>query len=438
MKPARALLAAVAVVGLTACPDPPDCTFVGGASAPVGPPLARVGEPTEVELWPLQPGTCSPTRISDGVSAEVYSPDNRLLESTARLRGSAGVVRFTPQEPGSYHLLVSFVPSGGLRQVDVLAAVERGAQAPLETLSTPCRHQLARTTRGTWLCDTAVIRGGQVVEQLSSGTTSVPAVLVRVAGDVVWVADRTSVRRYVDTGTTLTLSASRMHGGTGLENMLATENELLGLDAQTLRRITYADGQLTMAAISVWNDVSVPPTSDTDARAVLVRKGDALMVAHRAQGPTAPTTRACGFQRMGDTYVRTSVPCQVLPGYLTGYEDGVLWTQSLDSPSSMMGLSYQVRRFALTAQGELQAQGMLALGSLRPQTASTLADSVVPVYSDETHSGANVMATWDAARQSIVLEQLGNSPLLSPRASATLYWGQPGKGTGVRVRPPAP
>jgi hypothetical protein len=445
MRTARALLAALALAGLAACSDPGTGGCSGGASTPQAAPrqhLGLVGQQVRLLLIPFVPFGCDgePTHLPDGLSVEVYAPDNRLVPHTARLdepRMSA-VVTFTPEGPGRYHVLAAFEPVGGLSQVGVLVAEDRTAESTPLPLPRECAV-LERTARGTWVCDAQVVRDGVVTQELALTTPGAGVPLrVAVAGDVVWTADQGTLRRYVDTDEGLVLTASLSGGFSAPDFLLASEDELLMLHA-TFERYMYAEGTLSRTGSSTWADPLAGNVAMYEPDGVLVRAGDVVAVAARRMDPQTGVlgTQACMYQLSGGSYVRTQEACQQLPGTPVGFEDGVLWTQ--EAPQLSGPLGFTVRRHALV-QGRFEEQGALLLGGgLQPFGLPLLRSSAVPVFAEVAVTGMTaVVVAWRPARQELVLEVLGRE-LTTPRASSSLYWGRTLDGTvTVRVRPLPP
>jgi hypothetical protein len=446
MSAARMLLAVAALAGLTACPGPGnDCFDVGSPSTTAEPPpqLGVVGQPVNVDVEAFLPFTCDGTeQLPDGLSSEVYAPDNRLVPSTPMLRGSrTGAVHFTPDQPGRYHVLAAFEPVGGIRQVGVLAAVDRTSESPLLSSLPETCAQLERTARGTLLCGAAVVRGGQVAQRL--GAPGNTPRLVAVAGDVVWAVDTSNVYRYVDTGAALTLSGQRSHGSAQPEFLLAREDELLVLHASWLQRFTFSAGTLTSTGLTPWDEVQATFMSNEQPLGFLVRAGDTLAVVGR--GPLLRNegfmigTRACTYHLVNGSYVRTKeVACQEMTGMPEGIEDGVLWVRETGTiPIGGASPSETVRRYVLT-QGRFEEQGSLLLGPAIQIISSLLRSTSVPVFGIGQPSPRLVVPTWRPAQRDLVLE-LVDRDLVSPSVSSTFFWGLGPTGLmRARARPSPP
>lgn len=442
MSAARGVLAVVALAVLTACPNEPDCFGTGtGLPSEQPPKLAVVGQQVDVSVTASAPFACDgPGQFPDSLTAEVYSPDNRLVPSTTVLRGSsAGGVRFTPDMPGRYHVLAAFAPVGGIRQVGVVAAVDRTGEAPVMALPEHC-NQLERTARGTLLCGAAVVRDGQVVQRL--GASGLVPRMVAVAGDVVWAADASNVYRYVDTGGALVLSGSTGHTDQQPEFLLATEDELLVLHTTTLRRYVSSAGVPTATGASAWNEVQAVPLAPDQPRGFLVRSGDVLAVVGRGTvgqgGGFTAGTRVCTYHLQDGRYVRALVlPCQELPGSPEGIEDGVLWVRETGSPTPPSFLPDDtVRRYVLT-HGRFEEQGSLRLGPTTFVITPLFRSTSAPVFGLGAVTSELVVPTWRPEQGDVVLEILDRT-LFSASASSRFFWGMGPAGPRARERPLPP
>lgn len=431
MRMGRVLLATSALLGLAACPGPTECLVDAISSPPSAPALVLVGQPAEVS-FPLSWNLCGERQgpAQERLSVEVYSPDNRLVENTAQLNASAGVVRFTPEVPGSYHLMAAFEPVGGLQQVDVLAAQERSAESVAQQLPRPC-EVLEHTARGSWICDAQVLRDEKVAQTLTNADPSRP-LRVAVSGDAVWTVDTQTVRRYVDTDGTLVLTGSLAHQDALPEFLLASDGELVALTAQVLHRFTFAGEALQRTGMTGWETDERFFAGPLEPRAFLVRAGDVLAtVQHSLTDQGVQVSRACTYQLDGGAYTRTAAPCQTLTGLPTGVEDGVLWTAEQTQTVGFAPILV-VRRFTLGPGGFAQQASMMA-GTLFQVIASLYRASSAPVLTNS--QGLWAVVAWRPSRQDLVLEVL-DRVLQEPRASSDLYWLQVGTGTRVRLRPP--
>lgn len=446
LKTCRFLLLLGALCGLTGCPDTP--CFDGGVGVFPGlqPGVIVVGEPVRLEVAPSVVGACGQRFDTnpESLTVEVYGPDNQLVASQATLgnpTSALAIVRFTPDKPGRYHIFAAFDPVGGIQQMDLYAARNRSAEAPLFSLPSLCTS-LERTQRGGWLCDLQFLRDGKQVKSFTGGRMA-------VAGDVVWVVSGAQVQRYVDTGTELLLTASQsISSASSAEFLLATENELLVLRASTLERIVY-DGAQTLSLRS-W--VPRPATSGevgtTGLTGLLVRSGDRLGLVTNAppNGGVQPfnsfTTQVCSYQLDGERILRTTDPCQTFTGNVVGYEPGVLW---VGTPLSFSEQFSDLRRLEWATAG-IAEQASLPLGQnfqLSPQPFKER-NWVVPVVMSPVaavgFASRATVAVYSPERRSILLEML-DTELTNPSASGSLLWtglsSEPMK-PRVRVRPTTP
>jgi hypothetical protein len=444
MKTCRFLFLLGALLGLSGCPDTPCFGSGGSTPRPSSPRLALVGEQVRLQVPPSTDNDCSDEQ-PESLSVEVYGPDNLLVPSQGTLGNPASAVatvRFTPDKPGRYHVFAAFDPIGGIQQFDLYAARNRSAEAQAFPLPQPC-YSLERTQRGGWMCDLQFFRDGTLVKGFSSGRMA-------VAGDVVWVVTSGQVQRYVDTGTTLELTATKTTTPQSASFLIATENELLVLRNLTIERHTYtgAPGLNTPGTVQLPSIAGV--IGSTGIYAILVRSGDRLGVVTNAPssgGPPPPpntfTSQVCSYRIEPDRILRTTEPCQTFTGNLVGYEPGVLWAAT---PFAFGDELSDLRRLEWTAAGGLAEQASLPLGTnfkLATQTLG-LRNQVVPVVtapiSGVSSSARATVAIYSPERRSILLEML-DAEMGGPSASATLLWTSPNAVSSTpraRVRPTTP
>lgn len=444
LKICRFLLLWGALPWLTGCPDTP---CFGGAVVNLGqqPGIILVGEPARLEVAPSLASACSNTADTnpESLTVDVYSPDNLPVANQVTLGNpvsAVSTVKFTPEKPGRYHVFAAYDPVGGIQQLDLYAARNRSAEAPLFNLPQLC-NSLQRTQRGGWLCDLQFFRDGKQVKGFTYERLA-------VTGDVVWAASSSQVQRYVDTGTELLLTASQTTSVGNAEFLLATESELLVLRGSTLERLVY-DGTQTLSFPS---SVQLPFVSGvigtTGLRALLVRAGDRLGLVTNAvnSGTSQPlnsfTNQVCSYQLSGERFVRTTDPCQTFTGNVVGYEPSVLW---VGTPLSFGEQFSDLRRLEWTAAG-ISEQASLPLGQNYTLSAQVFSQRnwVVPVVQSPLSSVSSgtrsTVAVYSAERRSILLELL-DTDLPNPSASGSLMWTGPGLGTftpRVRVRPATP
>jgi hypothetical protein len=384
--------------------------------------------------------------LPTSATAEVTGPGGELLETHVQLgtpsSSATTAVQFTPEQPGPHHVLIEFAPQGGLHQVDVHAAVDRTAETPSQTLPRIC-NSLERTLQGAWVCDSSVLRGNEVLE-------SFPNSRLAVAGDAIWVVDGQNIRRYVDTGTAITLTGTIARPFVGLEFLLPSPNELVLLGS-SLGLFTFQGGVVAAGGATPWTRPSSQITSDSPY-AVLLRDGGHLAIASRVSSATAPTFQVCPYQLLAGRFERTPGDCPRFPGEIIGFEHDVLWTRD-QPPSSAAPTPVQLRRW-VWAGGQLTEQGSLTLGiHVFVFTAARLRNSVVPLVHNAPHVSSfpiqpqaefpstYSLVTWSPQRKALVLEHL-DEVLTSGYASTSLYWGfvppSPSSAMRARIRLPTP
>jgi hypothetical protein len=449
----RLVLAWVFLIGLTGCPEDP---VVEGCFEPFelfpnleNPGIVRVGEPARVYALPLSFQVCvnDASSYPSSATAEVSGPAGEALATQIELgtRSTVTAVQFTPARPGPHHVLIEFAPRGGLHQLDVHAAQDRTAEAPSQSLSRICTS-LERTLQGAWACESTVLRGTETLGSFIGARLA-------VAGDVIWVVDSSSVRRYVDTGTALTLTGTTTRSATGIEFLLASPNELVVLLHNSLMLYTFEDGALTPGGATSWLRPTSPIMPDSPY-GVLLREGGQLAVATRTSSGSNAFVQVCPYQLLSGRFERTPGACSQFLGEIIGFEPGVLWTRDLPhiTSSSAEPNPLQIRRW-MWAGGQLSEQGSLSLGihvviSDRPKMRS----AVVPLVRNTILGGnpsshspsiphiASVV-TWSPQRQTLLLEHL-DEEITNGSASSGLYWGAapPGapQSTKVRLRPETP
>jgi hypothetical protein len=337
----------------------------------------------------------------------------------------------------SASILVEFAPRGGLHQLDVHAARDLTTEVTSQSLSQLC-NSLERTLQGAWACDSTVLRGTETLGAFSGARLA-------VAGDVIWVVDSSSVRRYVDTGTVLTLTGTTPRSATGIEFLLAAPNELVVLLNNSLILYTFQDGALTPGEATSW----VRPTSAIMLESpygVLLRDGNQLAVATRGNSSSNALVQVCPYQFLSGKFERTPVLCPLFQGEIIGFEPGVLWTRDLPTvdSSTREPNALQLRRW-VWAGGQLAEQGSLSLGihaavsdrpkfrsAVVPLVSNALLDGNIPPNSPTIPPVSSVV-TWSAQSQALVLDHL-EEEITNGSASPELYWGQ----TKVLLRPPTP
>ncbi|AEI63269.1 hypothetical protein [Corallococcus macrosporus] len=449
MKTVPCLLALSATLFLSGCADTfDDC---GRLPLPGGvghlPPLLSLAVSAELHVQPSLNVSCdgtAPLQVPDRVTAEVFDPNNRTVDSEAALtsNGQAATVRFTPLTSGRHHLRVAFAPVGSLQQFGAYVTRAWTGSGPTG-LSLPRCTQLDRTTHGTWLCD-GVARHGTTGNTTVLGTSGLSD--VAVAGNVVWVVGEDRVRRFVDTGAELALTGSLLLSQrdtvTVIQSRLATEDELWVLDSERLHRFAFTpEGVVTGATPTPWGLSNRLPFGADLVLGLLVRLGpDTVSV---VQMTPEPDSHACTYRLGPDgAFVALEVACQRLPGVPAGIEDGAVWTRVdsllLTQPGQTL-YRWAAVDGALAERGTLVVDTPLELVSapLRPGFA-------LPFITWRQPRTASAVPVAPASQGPLGLELLpGNADLssglrtLSPR----FYWeadvSQGGAGTRVYERPPS-
>jgi hypothetical protein len=331
------LAAVLASVGCSADDQAPLCTVSPATGLftrdPVVVPLGTAASlRMDVATLMLACDNGSPAQAPDTATAEVLDPENHRVPAEVSLSdmGGEATVSFTPTSVGRHHVLLSFAPVGGVRQLGVhVAGAWRGSPTPV-TLPLPRCGQLDRTTRGLWLCDGVAVRGA-ADRPLRLGTATTPAD-VSVSGNVVWVVGDGRVRRYVDTGAELELTDSLLTDALGtrpLQARLASENELVVLDSERLHRFVLTDaGVLTAPPSTPWWGTATPGRFGRDQSTGLLVRASARRVLVLSMLRGAQDSQACPFEPSveGSLLPVTDEPCAPLRGRPVGLEDGALWT----------------------------------------------------------------------------------------------------------------
>jgi hypothetical protein len=401
--------------------------------------LLVAGQPERLSVMPFAVAGCATGDRSQlfSVSAEVSGPDLMPLPVQAWLGkpGLPATVDFTPVQSGDHHVLVAFNNVGGVHQYDPRAAVDQSAGVVPLPLPTSC-ESLDRTLQGTWVCDRAVIRGSTVEAQFNTARLA-------VAGDVVWVVDRTSARRFVDTGRELVLTASATYELNDPLFLLPSAEEVVVLHRSSVLQRLVFKGQdpLVSTGISSWDAPSLLFEHPFLPSAVLLREGDRrAVVSHNRfiEASSAFYTRLCSYQLVSEVFVRTSEDCQSVPGSTVGFEANVLWMVGDDSRFG--GDTRLLRRWVWT-EGKLVDQAQLHLGSeLERQPHSIKRTSAVPVVSSlpGVTPYRHAVVAWSVQREKLLLQFLGED-IAVPLASSSLLW-EPGPALSPRayLRPPFP
>ncbi|MDY7227797.1 hypothetical protein [Hyalangium rubrum] len=438
MRPARALLFLVALLGLPGCSEEClDCDVECVAPQPTVllnmPGILMAGQPATLSLPPAHLGGCGSGSQASSATSEVYGPDGALVPSELTFSGPTAStrLRFTPPQPGPYHLLIAFAPVGGLQQFDLHAAADRSAEATRLTLPSTCTS-LERTRLGTWACGSTLIRDGMVVAQFEGARLA-------VADDVVWVVTETLARRFHETPTEFWQSHSVGYTSRSTEFLLATPDELLLLHGSELMQIVARSGLRSPSTVVPLPAATVGPRA---SRGVLLRDGEHVALVSRAETATGTDLQVCPILLAPSGPARLPTQCQLISGHVVGFEPSVLWTA--DPPTRLSGGG--IHRWTWTA-GRLQEQSALALGSqIRLVETTLLRPTAVPVVSsvpsDTPPAPFPAVVTWSAERQRLSLEHL-DSTLLELSASPSFYWGRgappaSGSQTQLLLRPSSP
>jgi hypothetical protein len=285
----------------------------------------------------------------------------------------------------------------------------------------------------------------------SESLGSFPGARLAVAGDVIWVVDGSSIRRYVDTGTALMLTGSVSRPFGGIDFLLASPNELAVLLSNSLTLYTFQGGIVSPGTATPWLRPSSPIMPESPY-GVLLREGGQLAIATRVRGDAV--VDVCPYQLLSGRFERTAANCQRFAGEIIGFEPGVLWTRDLPSSSSA-GLAnpVQLRRWVWTG-GQLTEQSSMSLGihvlvSDQPRMRSAVVPIVrntPPIEGVPSSPSSGIpliyaVPAWSPQRKALILEHL-DAQLSNGYASPDLYWAlapptapQP---TKVRLRPPTP
>jgi hypothetical protein len=384
--------------------------------------LLVAGKPERMSVMPFAIAGCKGADPSQlfSVSAEVSGPDLLPLPSEATLgkSGKPTTVDFTPVQPGAHHVLVAFNNVGGVHQRDLLAAVDQSTLVTPLSVAKPC-ESLERTSKGTWICDQEALRNGVVEKQFAPAQ-------VAVSGDVVWVADRLGVQRYVDTGEALKLTASLAYSLPDPLFLLPSEDELVVLHhSNALQRIVFTDpDQLVSTGTSSWEAPSLLAAHSTVPSAMLLRDGSHLaVVSHNKFIETSSAFYAwlCPYELVSGAFVRTSESCQTVSGVTVGFESNVLWMAGDDSRFSA---NLRILHRWVWSQGKIGEQAVLDLGThLDYHSQPIHRSSAVPVIRSREGVVPRRYAAvaWSAEQGKLLLQYLGQD-FLSPAASSSLWW----------------
>jgi hypothetical protein len=405
--------------------------------------MILVGEETSLRLSPNFMSGCTPeeTATPTSLSVEVSDPDNLPVEHHSSLGSpspSLSTIRFTARKPGRHHVFAAFDPVGGVQQFDLHAAMDHSRDAPSLVLPRSC-VALERTQKGAFVCDQDVLRDGTSVQRFTASRLA-------VVGDVVWVVSTSRVQRYVDSGSTLTLTATLETVGGTPEALHASENEVVVIFASVLQRFTFSGTALATTGTAAW----APPTApiSTSGPVVLaVRTGDRLGIVTRTtlSSTATPGYQVCPHGLEAGRFVRTTEPCSSFSGTVVGYEPDALWVgDGLPfSETEFTSLRYvQWTAAGLVEQASLPLDFNLKLRTQPFQWRQTAVPTLTSTTAALNPLPITAVAVYSADRRAVLMEHLG---LGAPETTASprLMWapppaGQPNGSTIVRVRPSAP
>ncbi|QSQ22459.1 hypothetical protein JY651_46335 [Pyxidicoccus parkwayensis] len=440
------------LAGGAGCPGEPTPCLSGASPQRVEGHVFGVGTEASFEVAANLVVTCSdvgnaPAARPDSVTVEVKDPENRPVPATAVLSsgGLGATIRFTSNVEGRHHVIVSFSPVGSLQQFSVYFLPDRRGEAILASLPgfASCPH-LDRTTKGTWVCGQLTRRESDT--QARTLGTSVSTTVV--AGDVVWAVETNRVLRYMDTGTgPLELTGTAPYvpgtrpgvGYPGPHGRLATPDELVVLSDSLLHRFTFtgSDGIAT-APTTAWLRSNVLINFGNDAvGALLVRAGSRLLLVSVLQDSRTFTARteACPYEAgTGGAYLRvTSEDCHTLVGLPVGYEDGVVWTLTSETPGASLPMD-TLHRFAVVG-GTLEETGAVALeGQLVINAPLLRPGPVLPTLSTLGTFTPFVIPRWNAGTGRVELELAPMQPFTDvPHVGERFIWVNTSSGSGLVV-----
>lgn len=248
-------------------------------------------------------------------------------------------VGFMPTMLGKYFVLLRELPNGVLIQAEVLVVHDR-LDAGLDPVGRRC-SRLDRTSSGTWLCGSALLRDGGEAERFGHYAQPV------VRDDVIWSSEEgRSFHRWVDHGGRLTEAPA---GGLETEAVVKaasfSRDELLLVDELFLRRFHVTD-----AGFALTGEVETQESGVYGLHPV----GDVAFVV----SPATEGIRACGFELHSDGgLAKSAAACQLLSGVLLGGNETELWMRSepVADRQSVVPI-HTLHRYVLS-DGGLEEQG---------------------------------------------------------------------------------
>jgi hypothetical protein len=410
------------LLGLSGCGGTTPCTpFPVERNVPAW--MLLVGQPEDMFVGPSldYAGECrgiEGTTIT-GAHIEIFDPEQQpvVFESSLNSTDTLGVsLRFTPTKEGRYHFFISFEPIGGIQQFELLAVQDRSREPVLQQLPHHC-NVLERTRSGAWICGTNVFRGASFLQALPTGR-------VAVVGDVVWVVSRAQIQRYVDTGTKLELTASLDQQWGVPESLSATESDVVMLYTYRMEISSFDGKALSSKAATQWlPPEGVSPLGEEGPRGVLFRTGDRLAVVQNVQG-TPGAFQSCTFQLSGSGFVRTAAPCQLLQGFVVGFEPRALWVAQRDAPTgtlrTLQYLEWEGAEFLPRAL--LAVPETLALSTPLRLLRSSAVPVLRPNFPLDTLLGRSAVPVYVPGEPLLRLQHM-EAELSSPLASPFFFWG---------------
>jgi hypothetical protein len=420
LKRTSLVIALALLVSLPGCGGTTPCTpFPLQETTPAW--LLLAGKPEELIVGPRldYAGVC---RGIEGTSItfahiEIFDPDLQpvVFESSLLSTDKSGVsIRFTPTKLGSYHFFIGFEPIGGIQQFDLLAVSDRSSEAPLQSMPHRC-NELERTRSGTWICSMNVFRGGTFQQQLPFGRTA-------VVGDVLWVVSASHVQRYVDTGTKLELTATLSQPWGLPEAISATENDVVMLHKSTLQLFTFDGRELSYTEPMRWLlSEAAGPLGHEGPLGVLFRAGERLAV---VQNLFQGRYQSCTFQLSGGHFTRTPEACQMLEGFVVGFESQALWSAERTSPTgtprALHRLEWGGTEFVLRAS--LSVPETLTIDYPLRLFRSSALPVLRPNFPLERLLGRSAVPVYEPGQTLLRLEHM-DAELSSTQASASFFWG---------------
>ncbi len=273
----------VVAVALTACPPPPPngCSSFSGRTPSPTPELAVGIINQKLSVRVDQPVTkCQLDTSLVKASAELIAPDDthEAVETTlvapyVATEGTSTVeVSFTPNQSGTWQLIVTFEPSLGRVQLAIPVAVDRSSghltfEVPYD--SNDCFVQPWRTSGGAVLCErnarVLVLRpeadGGLGPRSADGGggEEDFDGSQVVVDGPVIWSSAGQVLTRRIDTGTKLVVTGQvelpsyPSNVGGYFTQTMAIRPLALYSPGRSAVRVEFSDGGLVVTDLDLWS-----------------------------------------------------------------------------------------------------------------------------------------------------------------------------------------